>query len=283
MNITIIPEELEKAMNNAQARLRCAVVPIVNGEKFPAVPWKKYREQFATKEEIKEWSKDHTAYGIVCSSPANERDLVGIDIDGFNGEEGCTFENIPAIFKDDYIVSTGKGFHIYKWCPVGVKITNRTKLTLQGAKDSWIVDIRGNANAGGESGGGQVLGPGSLHPSGVRKYELVQDRPIKELDMEFFNKHLLKTESKSEKKFAINKSILDGATKGERNDTATKIIGLLLARLPESVWHDVGFYIVERWNRRNTPPLPDDELWSTFISIAGREHAKRKQKFHGGK
>jgi len=68
---------------------------------------------------------------------------------------------------------------------------------------------------------------------------------------------------------------LCGVPEGQRNATATTIIGAILGRLPEHLWETAGWGGLKEWNRRNTVPLPERELRSVFGSIARRERGKR--------
>ena len=163
-----------------------SVFPIVKGQKSPAVPkWEIYRSEITETHEIEEFlAKGHDAYGIPCKSPV-DADIMVVDIDAYQDKEGCPEDKLPEIFKDDFVVRTGKGFHIYKKIPYGNKITNFAGLKMQ----NWSFDIRGNAKGDGTYGGGYVLGPGSRHPNGSY-YKLINDVPMKELDMNWWEKVL---------------------------------------------------------------------------------------------
>lgn len=71
---------------------------------------------------------------------------------------------------------------------------------------------------------------------------------------------------------------LDGVPEGQRNATATAIVGKILGRLPEDLWETAGWGGLKEWNQRNNVPLPERELRSVFESIAGREEVKRRKK-----
>jgi len=67
-----------------------------------------------------------------------------------------------------------------------------------------------------------------------------------------------------------------GSSEGGRNKSATQIIGHVLSNLHEDLWEDFGWKGLKEWNKRNTPPMGEDELYKVFISIASREKMKRE-------
>jgi len=67
-----------------------------------------------------------------------------------------------------------------------------------------------------------------------------------------------------------------GVGNGERNNSAASVIGHVLKRLDESLWHDFAWVGFVEWNKRNTPPMSKDELKKVFISIASREKMRRE-------
>lgn len=70
---------------------------------------------------------------------------------------------------------------------------------------------------------------------------------------------------------------LAGVPSGQRNATATSLIGKILYRLPEDLWETAGWGGLKEWNQRNDLPLPERELRSVFKSIARRERDKRQR------
>lgn len=68
-----------------------------------------------------------------------------------------------------------------------------------------------------------------------------------------------------------------GAPEGTRNDSAAKVIGHILSRIHPNYWLDFGLGGLREWNKRNNPPLPDEELVAVFKSIASREYARKQQ------
>lgn len=69
---------------------------------------------------------------------------------------------------------------------------------------------------------------------------------------------------------------LGGVPEGQRNATATSVIGSILSRLPEELWETAGWGGLKEWNGRNRAALPERELRSVFDSISRREREQRK-------
>jgi hypothetical protein len=66
-----------------------------------------------------------------------------------------------------------------------------------------------------------------------------------------------------------------GATEGNRNQSAAQVVGHVLHHLHEELWEDFGWKGLQHWNKRNNPPLDEEELYKVFISIASREKLRR--------
>lgn len=70
-------------------------------------------------------------------------------------------------------------------------------------------------------------------------------------------------------------SIIRGVPDGSRNNSATEVVGSLLARYPEHKWESIVWPLFQAWNRDNEPPLPEHRLRTTFESISRSEKASR--------
>ncbi len=66
--------------------------------------------------------------------------------------------------------------------------------------------------------------------------------------------------------------IADGASKGERNTTATRFIGYLLRA---DIHEDIAWALTELWNNACQPPMDEDRLLRTFDSIHAAELRRR--------
>lgn len=64
------------------------------------------------------------------------------------------------------------------------------------------------------------------------------------------------------------KAIISGTTKGGRNSNAASVFGKLMRAFPPSEWESSVWPAGQFINSRNDPPLPDEELRTTYESIA---------------
>lgn len=120
-------------------------------------------------------------------------------------------------------------------------------------------------------GGFVVIAP-SFHPKGQYEWLVTFDEELADAP-EWLVTKLGITQKKSGKHDA---SLAYGAPEGMRNESAAKVIGHILSRIHPNYWKDFGLAGLREWNKRNTPPLPDDELVATFKSIAARQYAQKK-------
>jgi hypothetical protein len=164
-----------------------SVIPLVYGDKKPAIEWKEYQGRKATEDEVRRWFSRPHNIGIVCGSVSNN--LIVID---FDSEEKFKefYEKIDKLYPDlrdvilgTWIVETGKGRHIYLRLsidPDDFRNRMRTKVRLVEG-----VDIKGE--------GGYVVAPPSLHPSG-KQYRFLNyggaNVPIAEISYDDFQRIL---------------------------------------------------------------------------------------------
>lgn len=127
-----------------------SVIPLRERGKQPAIrSWARYQHEHADRGTLTEWAKGGFNVGIVTGVISG---LVVLDLDNAAAIEEAERLGLPPSIT----VRTANGRHVYFRHPGG-RIGNRTGL-LPGT------DVRGD--------GGYVVGPGSVHPSGVR-YEWV--------------------------------------------------------------------------------------------------------------
>ncbi|OGM25742.1 hypothetical protein A3D00_03365 [Candidatus Woesebacteria bacterium RIFCSPHIGHO2_02_FULL_38_9] len=223
----------------------------VGNNKRPLFSWKEYQTKKATLEEIEKWiSMDSFAgFAIVTGKISN---LFVLDID--NGADTSNLD-IP----DTVSVETGSGGkHYYFRYPNGIELGNSGGFRKK-------MDTRGE--------GGYVIAPPALHPNGnTYKWICGLDTEIAEvpkwlLDELQENKSTLADWAKSD--------ILNGVGESMRNESATKVVGMLLTKFPKDEWEEKVWPLVQGWNQNNTPPLSEDELRTTYESIAKREMGKR--------
>lgn len=228
-----------------------SVIPVATN-KIPLTSWEPYQKRRPTEEKIKEWFISNHNIAIITGELSN---LTVIDIDPRNGGTNDFLKDI----KTPYSKTGGGGYHYYfKY----LKESNCRTGIRPG------VDIR--------SSGGYVLAPPSLHSSGDR-YEWIVDPldcEFAELP-EFLAKEIItNNQANGEFNSKFDLSLLEGVSEGSRNESATSVIGKLLAILPEKEWTTIAWNLLLGWNKNNNPPLSEKELKITFKSIAQKEKAK---------
>ena len=275
-NDSLSPEELELEL-------------LVEYCKRPLVAWSEYQKRLPKEEEVMAWFTrfPEANIGIVTGKISN---LVVFDL---YSEEAREYVEKAGGFPKTPRVKTGKGEHVYFKHP-GFEVKNRVNKKL-------AFDIRGD--------GGFVVAPPSFHGSGL-KYEWIQGCSLLEIDpaqcsswmvdylrsaserdekardemiTEGNNKKGKEKESTKDKHTEIDGRALkgnrylnilrDGCAEGERNETATKLIGHFLRKGldPEEVWE-----LVKLWNKKNRPPLDEKELRRTLASVR-REEEKSQE------
>jgi len=148
-------------------------------------------------------------------------------------------------------VKTGRGMHYY------FRYDNKLGNSVNGETN---FDTRGE--------GGFVVVPPSWHHLG--EYEWLVDLERDMLaDIPNWVRAMVGEGKKDFKKYTF------GSKEGGRNQSAAQVVGHVLSYIHEDLWEDFGWQGLRAWNKRNTPPLGEQELYNVFISIAGREKLKR--------
>jgi hypothetical protein len=236
------------------AELGWSVIPLVPKQKMPLrdFTWKKYQLKKANPDEIiKWWEKTPEAnIAIVTGKLSN---LYVVDFDGLDAIE--RFEAQVCKLPETIFQKTGRpegGKHAL------FKFPNKGGLT---SKPGFLegVDLK--------AGGGYIVAPPSVHPSGNR-YQWSNINPIKDgLDdlkdmppeiLEFFSNH-------NGKGFSTKKPLsLDPVQKGERNSTLASLVG-------KWIYEDMDIkkvYISAlEWNSSLTEPLAQKEVETVVKSI----------------
>lgn len=247
--------------------------------KLPIVSWKEYQTRLPTKEEVNHWftMNPDANIAIVTGKVSN---LVVFDLDSDHAVE---YADSEGGFPDTVKVKTGKGYHIYMKHP-GFEVRNKVNKKLD-------IDIRAD--------GGYVAAPPSIHGSG-HKYDWEEGVSISEIDpadctpwmIDYLTavakdntpatpekKGAFKNKSKEYVKKADKKDeyvdiLKNGCSEGNRNHTATKLIGYLLkTNMPVAeLWE-----MLKMWNQKNTPPMDEAELRKTFNSVKDLESKSQEK------
>lgn len=244
---TITNPKLEQAL--ALLEMGWSIIPIGRNKK-PLIDWKKYQTEKPTPEEVQGWFEKYP-YINLAAVTGKISNIIVIDIDPRHGGNDEVFKNLETV----KVQTGGDGQHIYFRYEEGVE----NKTAIQPG-----IDVRGQ--------GGFAIIPPSEHESG-KCYEWINDpknTPI--LPMPDFVKEWIKTSAS--KQTNDIKEIITGVNEGTRNNSASIIVGKLLAKFPQAEWESNVWPLLQGWNTQNNPPLPDEELRSVYDSIVERELGK---------
>lgn len=222
-------------------------------QKRPAVAWKQYITRLPTEEELHIWF-DHSQFNGIGMATGKISNLNVLDIEGYATEE--------VIKKFDSPLKTrtiSGGYHLfYKW---DHPIRNSVKI------EGEAVDFRGD--------GGFVV----LPPSGFEGNKYSWE--TKQADFSLLKQLPSEVESSLTKKTPIlqntdltSDGIFPIALPGERNMTAAKVAGTMVAKIPETLWDSNGWPGFVAWNKLNPDPLDLEELKTVWESITATEKSK---------
>ena len=172
---------LDPTRFSATAAAGLRVFPGKAGGKEPATSWKRYQSEVPNDEDLARWDASDFNVCIVTGAPSC---IVVLDVDSPEAQALVDSLNLPSTPT----VRTARGCHLYFKHP-GSIVPNGVK--IGGVK----LDVRGD--------GGYVIGPGSLHPSGVRYDWMVSPA---EADFAPFPEQLaalLNTEAKQKKSIGL--------------------------------------------------------------------------------
>lgn len=232
------------------------LMPIPVKEKQSVISWGDYTHNLASEEQVDKWFTDHPNGGIALLTGPVSKTIV-LDIDGQEAMD--TIKKAYELPKT-WIAKTRKGYHFYfKW-------TDRINVstTLVGLAGLKGVDLRGR--------GGYVVAPPSY---GV--YQWVNGYSPWEIGLaeipawleSLVHKHHEKPESGSTPRSLESgwvSELLQGVGAGERHQALVKLAGYFFSHHPE----DIARELLESWNGKNDPPIPDDEFQTQVDDMAKR-------------
>jgi putative DNA primase/helicase len=234
-----------------------SVVPIRSGGKQPAVSWKEYQSRRPTRDELEDWFGGAWDYnvGIVTGEVSG---IVAVDCDSADAVAWAD-EHLPSTAM---VTRTAKGEHRFYRHP-GFSIKNRARVCTGEARVA--IDVRGD--------GGYVVGPGSVHETGVR-YERTGDWPAID-DLPVFDPTWLDVAGARTRNPMTTRGSRsgDGASptssvvrQGERNDTLFREGCRLRERGMDREAINVALLAINQ--DRCTPPLDTSEVERIASSCA---------------
>lgn len=225
--------------------------------KHPRIPWAKYQKERVTRETVEEWySQGEHNLAIITGA------ISGVVVVDGDSADACEFIELNC-GTTPMTVTTSKGRHYYYRHPGG-RVPNSVRVL-----DDPPVDLRGD--------GGLVIGPGSIHPSGVA-YQLqgdlvaASDLPVyrrewfpgaEQAPETAFIRPVVRLQSRADQD-AMEQARryvagVPGAVQGSGGDVKTYVLACRLARgfdLPD----DQALELLLEWNARCTPPWEPAEL-----------------------
>ena len=251
------------------SRLGFSVIPLIPGEKKPAVAWKPYQKKRADEKQITAWwsANPKCNVGIVTGEIS---DLFVVDIDSEEGHKNLSEYGVEDIYTPTVDTPRG-GKHVYFRFPKGSNITI-------GAGKIPGTDFRGES--------GYVAAPPSINGTGKPySWSVGLDQEISTALPEPYIKKLLSTIIYSRKNdlslegsdscritpttnYDMNDIILQEGTR----DSDLFRIGMAMAdgRCKRS---DMA-QVMEILAKNCKPPFPEKELQTKIKSILDRIHAK---------
>ncbi len=209
------------------------IIPVKN-DKRPAVDsWKIYQDKKIDLEEFNLLVKSKSAFGLVRGVGVITGKISGITIIDFDAGSNDFFNGIET----PTVRTGGGGKHYY--FKYSDKVETSTNANLK-------IDIRNN--------GGYAIMPPSVLEKG--SYSWIKDlkTPLLELP-----EHFIKDYQKETKKISFD---FKGVSEGSRNETGVRVAGKLVQTHRDDL--DLAFASLEAWNKRNNPPLSEEEIKAIF-------------------
>lgn len=227
-------------------------------------PYKEGAFNGEDKAEVKKWVAEGGNYGILTGKISG---IAVIDIDTHNGVSGA--DNLKE-FCEKYdielpdtktVMTPSGGMHLYYNLPANYNDVQ----FIQNHKELEGVDF--------QTTGRYVVGWGSKI-DGV-KYEVIDNSPIADLPVKWFDiftdKTIQKKNKKRERKWTANLlgDIIAGCDEGSRNNFLTQIIGKLFATGLE--YEEIRVWSLYVNQISLNPPLSEEEVLRTYESVKKRE------------
>ncbi len=226
-----------------------SVIP-VQGKTCLLPSWSEYQTRKPTKDEVENWFFELNPTGIAIIT-GEISGIVVLDVEKDADVSGLDIPKTPTV------KTGGGGWHYYFKHPENVKLQN-------------VIRIKPNMDF--KADGGYVIAPPSQHKSGIRYEWLVDFEKERLADIPAWLNQETSQKQTPPKDW---EKILGGVPEGERHTNAVSLVGKLFRHLPMDEWETVALPLVESWNERNEPPLPDDELMRIVESLAIKEAAEK--------
>ena len=236
------------------------IIPLVEGQKTPAVQWNQFRSTKPTEAQLRDWFIDNN-YNVGIITGGSSR-LVVVDID----DDKAIIEWAKQ-YDSDRVSVTARGLHFF------YRVTGRKSVPGNSAgKLGKKIDTRGT--------GGYVVAPPSVVNG--HKYKWHGSGEARELPEELL------------KKLTVVTIPSDGMTIEQRQDGVQTLLSIMRKGFDEGRHNeqtkDAARYlfrsgmntpsiiaVLRQLNRLDPTPLPDDELRATIKSGIGYEERRLKE------
>ena len=232
-----------------------SLIPILPNSKRPAIKWEEFQKRRATADEREEWKREFPGcnWAIVTGEVS---ELIALDWDGVKGRE---LRKEKKVYGGPSSITPSGGFHTLHAHP-GRRVPNGVRLL---GDESGGLDTRGD--------GGYIVCPPSVIDGKHYKWEfapwMVGLTPAPEWVWPLIERGSGPGSSPDLQQDGLPL----GVDKGQRNATAARLAGRYLAR---GLSAEETATILLTWNKKNSPPLSDQELRSVIFSIARKEREK---------
>lgn len=241
----ILTQALQYAMIDGYS-----VIPVGKDKRPLLKSWSEFQKRIATEEEIREWWRMWPEANVAIITGKISK-LTVIDVDSHKG-------GVADPFPKTHTIKTGNGgLQLYYAYVEGFTVS------ANAYSEFPHIDLRSD-------GGYVVAAPSVITPSveGANgKYEIVShvtNLPLFPADQFRDARKMVK-----KSKFKL------GSGKGSRNNDMASTIGTILLPLRESQFDKEGWEAIQAINDTYNPPLPLEELKTTFESIAKKEIDRR--------
>ena len=258
----------ERSMSPLEAALKYnelgwVTIPIHKETKKPLIKWKRYQTEHPQIKTLKKWFTmwPDANIALVCGR------ISGIFALDFDSPEAVEFyENAyDPDLQQTICQRTGRGLHAL------YRLGDKDVPLIRGVANK--IDLKGEKS--------YILAEPSVHPNG-RLYEWINANPLDGPDslvdlldcplsiwrliQDYRNFKGLSIDNPYGKKNAEGweQEALMGVGEGARNDTAAKLAGLYLHKGMTLEQADI---LLQQWNLKNTPPLPQNEIRECVNSI----------------